>query len=481
MIFNSIGFLAFFIVVFFLYWFVAGKNVKYQNILLVLASYFFYCSWDWRFGFLLAFSTLLDFFSALAIAQSVNNKKLWMLVSVTINIALLCFFKYFNFFAGSFADFLGLFGMQAGYTTLKILLPIGISFYTFHGVSYVIDVYNNKIKPTSNIVDYSLFVSFFPLLVAGPIERATHLLPQIQTPRKFDYSQAVNGLKQMLWGFFKKLVIADNCAYFANMIFSHYEAFNGSTLVLGVLFFTFQIYGDFSGYTDIAIGLGRLMGFEFLKNFNYPYFSRDIAEFWRRWHISLSSWFRDYLYIPLGGSRVGKLKKVRNIFIVFIISGLWHGAGYTFIVWGALHALFFLPLLLTKTNRKNLDTVAAGKFLPSLKEFFAMAGTFGLVAFTRIFFRSKDLPHAIGYIKGIFNRTLFSVPNLYFKRQAIAVLIIVAVFMAVEWLGREQDYAIKNIGSTWKRPLRWAMYAFIMFIISMFMETKGTAFIYFKF
>ncbi len=362
MLFNSIDFAIFLPIVFILYWFVTNKNLRLQNVLLLVASYFFYACWDWRFLFLLMFSTLLDYYTGLKMAEAESQKKkrFWFWLSIVVNLGFLGVFKYYNFFAESFAEALSLLGLQVNPWTLSIILPVGISFYTFHGLSYVIDIYKDRIKAEKNFVDYAVFVSFFPLLVAGPIERATHLLPQIKKKRTFDYTKAVDGLRQILWGLFKKIVIADSCAEYANMIFNNSADHSGSTLVLGAIFFTFQIYGDFSGYSDIALGTARLFGIELLRNFAFPYFSRDIAEFWRRWHISLSSWFRDYLYIPLGGSKGGTWMKVRNTFIIFLVSGFWHGANWTFIAWGALNAIYFLPLLLTNQNRNNMEIIAGG-------------------------------------------------------------------------------------------------------------------------
>jgi alginate O-acetyltransferase complex protein AlgI len=373
MLFNSIGFAIFLPVVFFLYWFVAKKNHRYQNILLFIASYFFYACWDWRFLFLLFFSTLLDYFTGLKMAGSKNvrSKKIWFWLSIIINLGFLGFFKYYNFFVTSFAEAALQLGFHLDIWTLSVILPVGISFYTFHGLSYVIDVYKNKIEVERNFIDYSVFVSFFPLLVAGPIERATHLLPQIKQERAFDYRKAIDGLKQILWGLFKKIVIADQCGQYANMIFDNSDNYSGSTLVLGAIFFSFQIYGDFSGYSDIALGTARLFGIELLRNFAFPYFSRDIAEFWRRWHISLSNWFRDYLYIPLGGSKGGIWMKVRNTFIIFLVSGFWHGANWTFIAWGALNAIYFMPLLLLNKNRENVDIVAHDSHFPYYKGVFS--------------------------------------------------------------------------------------------------------------
>ena len=317
----------------------------------------------------------------MAEAKSQHLKKIWFWLSVGINLGFLGFFKYYNFFISSFADGLSVLGIKTSLWTLQVILPIGISFYTFHGLSYVIDIYKNRIKPEKNFIDYAVFVSFFPLLVAGPIERTTHLLPQIQKKRIFDYAKAADGLRQILWGLFKKIVIADNCAEYANIIFNNNADYGGSTHILGALFFTFQIYCDFSGYSDIAIGTAHLFGIDLLRNFSFPYFSRDIAEFWRRWHISLSTWFRDYLYIPLGGSKGGIWMKVKNTFIIFLVSGFWHGANWTFIIWGFLNALYIMPSIIFNTNRNNLDIVAQGKYLPSLKELRSLAITFSLTVF----------------------------------------------------------------------------------------------------
>jgi len=478
MLFNSPGFAFFLPLIFLLYWFVAKRSLRYQNAFLLFASYFFYSCWDWRFLFLLAFSTFLDYFTGLKIfnASSKRIQKLWVCVSIFINLGFLAYFKYFNFFSESFAAVLHSIGFNADAVTLHIILPLGISFYTFHGLSYVFDIYNKKIKPTVNFADYALFVSFFPLLIAGPIERATHLLPQVKTPRKFDYAQAVKGLKQILWGLFKKMVIADNCSEYANLIFNHAGDYSASTLLSGALFFTFQIYGDFSGYSDIAIGAARLLGFDLLRNFSFPYFSRDIAEFWRRWHISLSSWFRDYLYIPLGGSKGSNWKKIRNICIVFLVSGFWHGANWTFIAWGGLNALYMLPLILLKRNRNNLDIVAKGKTFPSFKEIINIIITFSLTIFAWIFFRSVSISDAFDYISGIFSWSLFSKPQVFPR----ITLILIVVFMLIEWMGREQQFAIENTGAKWHKFFRWTFYYLILLAIALF-AGRSQHFIYFQF
>ena len=477
MLFNSFAYAVFLPIVFMLYWFVT-KKLKYQNILLLISSYFFYACWDYRFLFLLMFSTFLDYFTGLKMYEARNaaGKKFWFWLSVGINLGFLGVFKYYNFFEKSFAELLMHFGIRTSFWTLKVILPVGISFYTFHGLSYVIDIYKTRIKPVKNFVEYSVFVSFFPLLVAGPIERATHLLPQIQQPRHFHYAKAVDGLKQILWGLFKKMVIADNCGRYADIIFNQSAAYSGSTHVLGALFFTFQIYGDFSGYSDIALGTARLFGIELLRNFAFPYFSRDIAEFWRRWHISLSSWFRDYLYIPLGGSKGGTWMQVRNTFIIFLVSGFWHGANWTFIAWGGLNAIYFLPIMLMKRNRNNMETVAQGKYFPTFRELVAMVTTFGLTVFAWIFFRADSMGHAFRYIGGIFSKSLFTVPQMAPKM----VIALIGVFVVIEWFGREQQYAIANMGVKLAKPLRWMMYYGIIAAI-LFLSGEQQKFIYFQF
>ena len=481
MLFNSINFALFLPIVFLLYWFATNKRREYQNILLLISSYFFYACWDWRFLFLLVFSTFLDFYTGIKIFESINNKKklFWLWLSIMINLGFLGIFKYYNFFASSLSDGLSLLGLKTNFGTLQVILPVGISFYTFHGLSYVIDLYKNRIKPEKNFIDYSVFVSFFPLLVAGPIERATHLLPQILKKRTFDYSKAINGMRQILWGLFKKIVIADNCAEYANTIFNNSSNYSGSTLVLGVIFFAFQIYCDFSGYSDIALGTARLFGIELLRNFAFPYFSRDIAEFWRRWHISLSSWFRDYLYIPLGGSKGGIWMKIRNTFIIFLVSGFWHGANWTFIAWGFLNALYIMPSIIFNSNRNNLDIVAKGKYLPNLKETFSMLATFCLTLFAWIFFRANNVEHAISYISEIFSSSISTIPHFPGPGKT-SLLFLITIFIIIEWFGREQQFAIEQISMKFNRPMRWSVYYTLVMIIFYF-GGKEQQFIYFQF
>lgn len=483
MLFNSIDFARFLPIVFTLYWFVFHKNLQLQNLLLLAASYIFYGWWDWRFLSLIIFSSGLDYIIGLQIIKNDSKekrRKLLLGLSIAVNLGFLGFFKYFNFFTQSFADAFTLFGQSFDPIRLNILLPVGISFYTFQTLSYSIDVYKRKLKPTNDPIAFFAFVSFFPQLVAGPIERAKNLLPQFSKDRVFSYTHAVDGLRQILWGLFKKMVIADGCAFFVNDIFLHSDSYTGSSLVIGAIFFAFQIYGDFSGYSDIAIGTARLFGFNLVQNFAFPYFSRDIAEFWRRWHISLSTWFRDYLYIPLGGSRGTKLMNIRNIFIIFIVSGFWHGANWTFIAWGAINALLFLPLYVFSVNRKNTDIVAEGKWIPSVKEIIAMGTTFSLTTIAWIFFRAENISHAFQYISTIFSKSIISFPDFSDWKLAVPVSVLIIILLLVEWFGRNGKHALEHIYKL-KTPIRWLIYVMIIFLIGMFSQTEETPFIYFQF
>jgi D-alanyl-lipoteichoic acid acyltransferase DltB (MBOAT superfamily) len=483
MLFNSIDFGIFLQIVFLLYWFIVNNNLKLQNFLIVVASYVFYGWWDWRFLSLILFSTLVDYTIGNRLSNQENQTKRKILIwtSLLVNLGFLGFFKYYNFFLDNFLTAFSFFGHPINQQGLNIILPVGISFYTFQTLSYTIDVYRKKLEPTKDFIAFTAFVSFFPQLVAGPIERATNLLPQFYKKRTFDYHKAVDGLRQILWGLFKKIVIADNAAQLANEIFNNSTDYSGSTLVLGALFFTFQIYGDFSGYSDIAIGTSRLFGFNLMQNFNFPYFSRDIAEFWRRWHVSLSTWFRDYLYIPLGGSRGGTWMKVRNTFIIFTVSGFWHGANWTFIVWGILNALYFMPLLLIGKNRLNTDTVAGGKHLPSIREFFQMGTTFGLTVLAWIFFRADDIGHALSYLSTIFSKSLISIPHFPQMRLALTTIVLIGFFIIVEWLGRNKQFAIQDLSTIKNNYLRYGFYLCIIIMIISLGNFNENSFIYFQF
>jgi len=473
MLFNSIPFLFFLPLVFCLYWFAFQRKLELQNVFLIIASYVFYGWWDWRFLGLILLSSFVDYWCGKNIDSDQPSalRKRWLWLSLGVNLGVLGLFKYFNFFVDSFAS---LFGLDPASFTLNIVLPVGISFYTFQTMSYTIDIYRGKLKASRDPIAFFAFVSFFPQLVAGPIERAKDLLPQFETKRTFEYSKASDGLRQMLWGFFKKLVIADNCAPIVNEIFANYGTSSTLALWLGAVLFAFQIYCDFSGYSDIAIGTARLFGFDLKQNFAFPYFSRDIAEFWRRWHISLSTWFRDYLYIPLGGSRVNKYLVVRNVFAIFLVSGLWHGANWTFVVWGAIHALLFLPLILTNANRKNLNDIGMGKY-NVFKSGFQIMLTFTLVSVAWVFFRAPNITVALDYIQGMF----VTQPYTGAPYRLNFIIIGIVIMLLFEWFNRRQQhgFTIQNF----PKLVRWGLYLGITLVIFQLGAMNNTSFIYFAF
>ena len=483
MLFHSIDFVLFLPIVFVLYWIVLGTSIRWQNILLVVASYVFYAWWDVRFLSLLMVSTVIDYSMGICIEDTddIKRRKRYLCLSIVTNLSILGFFKYYDFFVVNFAEAFTFFGMHPHIETLNIILPVGISFYTFQTMSYTIDVYRHKMEASRDIVSFAAFVSFFPQLVAGPIERATRLLPQFGIPRVFSYSIAVDGSRQILWGFFKKLVIADNCAIYADMFFNHADDHSGSNLLLGAFFFTFQIYGDFSGYSDIAIGTARLFGFDLMKNFSFPYFARDLGEFWRRWHISLTTWFRDYVYIPLGGNQGSHWTKGRNVFIVFMISGFWHGAEWTFVWWGLLNAILFLPLILLNTNRRHLNIVASDTTWPSFLELFQMLRTFVTVLLLWILFRAESLTSAKIIYSKIFSSSVFTIPSFERKGQALVTVCLILFFIIIEWFGRKNEYAIEGIFANKPWWYRWTWYALLMFLIAMYMPIGKAPFIYFQF
>jgi len=473
MLFNSLEFAIFLPIAFLLYWFVFNRKVRWQNLFVVVASYIFYGWWDWRFLFLIAFTSFCSWGSGLLIHKyrETPTAKLCHVLNIVLNLAILGVFKYYNFFVSSFSKLFSL-GHADG-LLLHIILPVGISFYTFQALSYSIDVYRQKLEPTRDIIQFFAFVSFFPQLVAGPIERATNLLPQFEKPRKFDYSQAVDGMRQILWGLFKKIAVADTCAVYVDQVFGNFQAQNGTTLIIAAILFAIQIYGDFSGYSDIAIGTAKLFGIRLMRNFRNPYFSRDIAEFWRRWHISLTTWFRDYVYIPLGGSRVSKGKIIRNTFIIFLLSGFWHGANWTFIAWGAYHAILFLPLILMGKNRKYLNEVAEGKALPSLKETGQMLLTFMLATAGWIIFRSDSIAQAWQYFGQI--------PHLGtpYTEGLLTITLLTAGMFVVEWVQRQREHGL-DLQMLKSHILKFSIYYIIIFIL--FLVQKGAeSFIYFQF
>ncbi|WP_299797910.1 MBOAT family O-acyltransferase [uncultured Maribacter sp.] len=487
MFFNSIDFAIFLPIVFILYWFVTNNNLRAQNLLILIASYIFYGWWDWRFLSLILFSSIIDYSIGMKLGSEEKPKirKYLLWSSIFVNLGFLGFFKYYNFFLDNFIKAYSFFGSEIQISSLNIILPVGISFYTFQTLSYTIDIYKRKLEPTKDFIVFSAFVSFFPQLVAGPIERATNLLPQFYKKRKFNYTQAVDGMHQILWGLFKKIVIADNCALFANDIFNNYNDYSGSTLLIGGIFFAFQIYGDFSGYSDIAIGTSRLFGFNLMQNFNFPYFSRDMAEFWRRWHISLSTWFRDYLYIPLGGSRGGTSMKIRNTFIIFIVSGFWHGANWTYVFWGLLNAIYFLPLMLLNKNRNNTNTVAEGKLLPNFREISQITFTFFITVLAWIFFRSENITHAFLYLKKMFSASLIHSPykdlwTINTGNKIIYLTVFLTLFIITEWLQRNKNHALEFKNRNIPKIFYWVFY-YVLIIACFIMNGVQQDFIYFQF
>ena len=487
MTFNSLDFAIFLPVVFILYWFVFQKKLFLQNFLIVSASYVFYGMWNWKFLALIIASTIIDFVVAIQLqkSRSKQQRKFLLWISLIANLGSLGFFKYYNFLVDNFISAFTFFGHELSANTLEIILPVGISFYTFQTLSYTIDVYRENIKATKNFISFAAFVSFFPQLVAGPIERATNLLPQFQNKRHFNYQKATDGLRQILWGLFKKIVIADNCAEHVNQIFDNYQKYPASTLLFGAFLFAFQIYGDFSGYSDIAIGTSRLFGFNLKNNFEFPYFSRDVAEFWRRWHISLTSWFKDYVYIPLGGSKGNKLFQIRNVLVIFLLSGIWHKSNWTLVAWGLVNAIFFIPLLLSKSNRNNIAIVDAQSLFPTLKDFLKIIGTFTLITLTWVFFRAENISHAFDYLARLFSKDIFSMPyvldentgNQFFPK---IIFILICFLISIEWISRTKNHALQSLGIKWPKVIRYSFYYALIIVIAL-LGGKEQAFIYFQF
>ncbi|GAB5539898.1 MAG: MBOAT family protein [Salibacteraceae bacterium] len=478
MLFNSPEFVLFMSLVFVIYWGGLKNSLRAQNLFILCMSYAFYGWWDPRFLSLIFLSSVSDYCIGYTMnrTQKTSVRKWLLALSIGLNLGLLGFFKYYNFFIQEFVDVLQAIGFQSNLSTLEIILPVGISFYTFQTLSYTIDVYRNKIEPEKNLISFFAFVSFFPQLVAGPIERASNLLPQFAIKRTFDKGRAIAGLRLILWGLVKKVVIADTCAIHVNYIFENHADLDGSVLVLGALYFAFQIYGDFSGYSDIAIGTARLLGFDLMRNFAFPYFSRDIAEFWRRWHISLSTWFRDYLYIPLGGSKVTRTKQVRNVLIIFLVSGFWHGANWTFIIWGLINALMFLPLILFDRNRNNLGIVGIERPIKVL-EMVSLAGTFALTCLAWVFFRAESVSHAISYMSGIISSTLFAWPG--HPQLTFTPFLLIVLFVVVEWFGRKWENPLEVLKG-WPVVLRWTGYYVLSYGVLQFSGSE-ISFIYFQF
>ncbi len=481
MLFNSLEFLVFLPIVFLLYWFVF-RGQRWQNLLVVVASYVFYGWWNWRFLFLIALTSLFSFASGLLIERFAGNRAAQKTVSalnIALNIGILGVFKYYNFFAENLVAILGAMGWKLDWVTLRIVLPVGISFYTFQALSYSIDVYKGKLPATHDFVGFFAYIAFFPQLVAGPIERATNLLPQFQQPRRFDYVKAVDGMRQMLWGFLKKLVIADNCAMVVNDHWGHFAELPGLTLFLLGVLFSFQIYCDFSGYSDIAIGCARLFGFDLMRNFDFPYFSRSIPEFWRRWHISLTTWFRDYVYFPLGGSRCTKWKTIRNVFVVWAISGLWHGADWTFVCWGLFHAALLSAWHFWGGNTKDGTVVACGRLFPPPKAFLQMSATFFLVVIGWIVFRATTMAQAVAFLKAMVSNPFFDATMLPGKD----CLCMGCLLLLVEWLQRGRQHALQfpERKPFTHRFVRWGVYYTVILLIVVARTGTSQTFIYFQF
>ena len=478
MLFNSFDFLLFLPIVFLLYWFVF-KSRKIQNLFLVAASYVFYGWWDWRFLFLIAITSICSYASGILLERYEGRRKWQWMVSfanITLNLLILGVFKYYNFFMESFEGLFRSIGYQIDWVTLDVILPVGISFYTFQALSYTIDVYKKKLPATHDIVEFFAYICFFPQLVAGPIERATNLLPQFQHSRTFNYDRAVDGGKQILWGFVKKILIADRCAIIVDFYWNQYQDLPGLTLfILGVLF-TFQIYCDFSGYSDIAIGCAKLFGIQLTKNFDNPYFSRSIPEFWRRWHISLMTWFRDYIYIPLGGSRCSKWKVIRNVFIVWSVSGLWHGADWTFVCWGLFHATLLSFYIILGINSKYKHIVAFGHYLPNIREAMQMIVTFFLVVIGWIIFRSDSMSQAAGFLQSICTNTFFDPSALYGLKE----LILCFAFLTIEWWQRDKPFVLLMQGVK-SKFVKWAICIGIAVFSYFYMADSISKFIYFQF
>jgi alginate O-acetyltransferase complex protein AlgI len=485
MLFNSIDFAIFLPIVFLLYWFAAQKNLQLQNILLLAASYFFYAWWNWRFLLLLIASSLLNYYLGLQIAKSTNNKqkKILVITALVQGIGMLFFFKYYNFFITSFQNAFSIINVQFNIHTLQLILPLGISFYTFRTISYILDIDNEVIKPTTNWVVFFTYVAFFPSLISGPIDRAKLLIPQLEKKRVFNYNQVTDGMRQILWGLFKKLVVADNCAIITNQVFDNYASLPASSLVMGVIFYSFQVYADFSGYSDMAIGVARLLGFNITKNFNFPFFAQNIAEFWQRWHISLTSWMTDYVYTPLSFilRRYKKAGMIMAITINFILVGLWHGANWTFIVFGFVQACYFTPLIISGKISVN-QKIEPGKLVPSLRQFGNILTTFVLIAITNIIFRADSIWQALDYYKHIFSVSIFSFPSL---NNLSALAVATAVFFSfivlfVEWLAKDKEHGLAIIAQKLPKPARWFLYYIIAIIIFLF-AGKDQQFIYIQF
>ncbi len=479
MLFNSVDFAVFLPLVFGLYWLLGTSRRKAQNVLILLSSYFFYAWWNWQLLGLILLSTAIDFWAGQEIHASSDrqSKKRWLALSIGVNIGLLLFFKYCNFFIDSFATAFQFLGYSFTSAQLEIALPVGISFYTFQTLSYSIDIYRKQLEPTTDWIAFGAFVSFFPQLVAGPIERAKDLLPQFHQQRSFSYLQARDGLQQLFWGLFKKVAIADQCAPLVDHIFQFHDQYSGGTLLLGALLFSFQIYADFSGYSDMAIGTAKLFGFRLSQNFSTPYFATNIRQFWQKWHISLTAWFRDYLYISLGGNRKGRLRTVQNIIAVFLVSGLWHGAEWKFVYWGLMHAMLFIiavylwPALFPASLARPIRIVSVLKGVV----------TFLVVSIAWVFFRAENLEAAFRILDSIGNFPGYafelpkSIPTL------IPLLFTIALMLVIEWRHRTRTHGLQISPTEYPRWVRWSIYHSLLIVLLLYGKFNETTFIYFQF
>ena len=476
MLFNSFDFLIFFSVFFVCYWF-SVKNIKLQNIILLIGSYVFYSFTDWRFLLLLISVSTFNYFLGLNIEKAIKYKRLLMYIGLAQGLGILAFFKYFNFFITSLNDIFYTVNINSNFKTLNILIPLGISFFTFRTISYVLDVYNEKIKATKDWIVFFNYISFFPSILSGPIDKVNLLVPQIETKRSFNYNDATNGMRQILWGMFKKIVIADNCSIFVNDTFDNYSQHSGSTLLLGAFFFSFQLYADFSGYSDMAIGFSRLIGFKITKNFNFPFFSQNIAEFWRKWHISLTSWLTEYLFSPLNFKfrHLGKRGLVFAILINFTVCGIWHGANWTYVIFGFIHGCAFIPLIINnKLNQK--EKKESNRLFFTFKQLIKMISVFTFVTFTFIFFRSDNITHALLFLSKIFSDSFFLIP----ETPSFKLILLVIIFSLLEWYGRQGDYVLDSILTSYNKALRWVAYLFFVVLILYYAVVEKT-FLYFQF
>ncbi len=485
MVVNSFSFLIFFIVVFFIYYFPLKENTKLQNWFLLFSSYFFYGFADWRMIPVILTATFIFFKLGILINNASSTKKAsqFTTLGIILGIGVLFYFKYFNFFIESFSNLFNLIGLKININTFNIIMPLGVSFFIFKLISYIIEINREKIKPTNNIIIFSTYIAFFPTILSGPIDRPNTFIPQLQKKRKFNYDLAVDGSKQILWGLFQKMVIADNTAPIVNNIWENFSNQSGSVLLITAILYSFQLYADFAGYSNMAIGVGKILGFNITKNFNYPFFSKNIAEFWRKWHMSLTSWLTDYVFIPLNIKfrQYGKQGIILAIIINMITVGIWHGANWTFIVFGLFHGLLFIPLILSGSVFKK-KKISVNKYnLPKFIDFIKIIGTFLLVTLSLIIFRAENVTQAINYTSNIISKSLISFPHFQEKSHLLTLIILITIFIIVEWQGKNNDYPIKNIKNIKNRYLRWSIYSLIIFIIGLYMQTNQSPFIYFQF